>query len=359
MTRKTGGMSDAERVEALMNREKPDRVPIYPFPLGFCAMYTNGSISDTYCNPEVSLAAQRKTCQDFGWVFMPLIGYAAVGPWEFGGEIKWPAGDFAQAPTVSRHPVKTPEEAMELASPNVKDAGIVPIQMAFNKLSSQERLDSEPFNVSFYGGGAFSLAANISGVDKFSKWLLKRPDVAHHLLRLAADFEIELAQYWKDTFGTEHVLPFDWEPVSANQIISPKQFEQFALPYLRETHEKMLAMGYRTLFTHICGEQERNLPYWAQIPMGDPGFVHFGSEVDLETAAQYFPYDIILGNLDSSILQIGTPEEIYEATRKVVETGKRLPNGYVFSCSCELPPRAPIENVLAMNRAVEDFGWYE
>jgi len=359
MTKRTGTMTDRQRVEALLNRERPDRVPIYPFPFGFCALYAKGSIADTYNNPELSLAAQRRTCQDFGWVFMPLIAYAAVGAWELGGEIRWPSGEFAQAPTVVRHPVETPVDALRLNVPDIKNAGIVPIQMAFSKLASEERLDNEPFNVSCYGGGAFSLAANIPGVEKFSRWLLKKPEVAHHLLRLATDFEIELAQYWKDTFGTAGVLPFDWEPVSANHIISPKQFEKFALPYLRESHERMLAMGYKTLFTHICGEHESNLPYWAQIPMGDPGFVHFGCEVDLETAAQYFPHDIIMGNLDSSIVQVGTPEEVYEATRKVVEKGKKLPNGYIFSSSCELPPRAPMENVLAMNRAVDEFGWYD
>jgi hypothetical protein len=31
---------------------------------------------------------------------LPWIGYAAIGGCEFGGEMKWPTGEFAQAPTV-------------------------------------------------------------------------------------------------------------------------------------------------------------------------------------------------------------------------------------------------------------------
>ena len=50
-------------------------------------------------------------------------------------------------------------------------------------------------------------------------------------LRMAADFRIALARYWKDTFGTEGVLPKGGEPTASNQMISPKQFESFALPY--------------------------------------------------------------------------------------------------------------------------------
>ena len=359
MAKRRTAMTEKQRVDALLNHQRPDRVPIYTFPFGFCALRAGASIADTYNNPELSLAAQRKACRDFGWIFKPMIGYAAIGGWEFGGDIKWPAGEYSQAPTLDRYPVETPEDAMNLKMPDVKNAGIVPIQMQLSKLASQEQLDNKPFKATCYGGGAFSLASNIPGVDKFSRWLLKKPKAAHRLLRLATDFEIELAQYWKDTFGTDGVLVEDWEPVSANYIISPKQFEKFALPYIKEAHEKILGMGYKTLFMHICGEHNDNLPYWAQIPMGDPGLVHFGCEVDPERAAKYFPNDVIVGNMDTSIIQVGTPDQVYEATRKVVEDGKKLPNGYIFACSCEFPPRAPIENVLAMNKAVDDFDWYD
>ena len=142
-------------------------------------------------------------------------------------------------------------------------------------------------------------------------------------------------------------------------MISPKQFETFVLPYAREINEKVLSLGYRHIFCHICGEQNLNLPLWAKIPFGDPGLVSFGHEVALEKAAAYFPNDIIIGNLEPAIVQNGTPEEVYEATRKVVETGKNLPGGFIFAPGCELPPKAPIENVKMMTRAVEDFGWYD
>ena len=76
------------------------------------------------------------------------------------------------------------------------------------------------------------------------------------------------------------------------------------------------------------------------------------------TAAEYFPNDIIFGNLNPAIIQSGTPEEVYQASKEVVERGKALANGFIFAPGCELPPRAPVENLRAMTRAVEDFGWY-
>ena len=110
---------------------------------------------------------------------------------------------------------------------------------------------------------------------------------------------------------------------------------------------------------HICGEHNENLPYWAQIPMGDPGIVSFGHEVDLEKAAEYFPNDIIYGNLEPAIIQSGTPEQVYEAAKVVIEKGKKAPGGFILAPGCEMPPRAAPENVMAMTRAVNDFGWYD
>jgi len=351
-------MTNRERVEALLRRERPDRIPIYPFGMGFAAVHCGVSMADIYTNPEASLAAQRKAAQEFDWVFVPDIAYAAFGGWEFGGEIQLPDGEFSQAPTVKRHPVSSPEEVTDLKVPRVETAGIIPIQREFLELSSKEELDNKPWNIVFQLEGTFTCASNIPGADLFSRWIVKEPKTVHRLMELASEFGIATARYWKEAFGTQGVLPWGGDPVASNQIISPKVFEEFNLPYRKRVHEEVLSMGYRTIFMHICGEQNLNLPHWSRIPMGDPGIVSFGHEVDLERAAEYFPEDIIVGNLDTAIIQTGTPEEVYEASREVIEKGKGLPGGFMFGPGCELPPMSPVENVMAMTRAVNDFGWY-
>jgi len=218
-------MTDRQRVESLLNRRNPDRVPIWPFAAGgFSAVYAKCSIADAYQKAEVALAMQRKAAQDFGWVCSPMSGYAAFGGWEFGGEIKWPSGEFAQAPSVLRYPVETPEDVMNLKVPDVKNSGLVPLMMKFYKMAAKERLDNEPFNVMSFAAGTFTIACNVAGPEKLTKWLIKKPDVAHRVLQLTSDYLVELAQYWKDTFGIEGVLPFGAEPTSANTLISPKHF---------------------------------------------------------------------------------------------------------------------------------------
>lgn len=354
-------MTDRERIEAMLRREKPDRIPIWPFAThGFAVVNAGFTIAEGYNKPEKALEAQRGCCDQYGWVFAPMIGYAAYGGWEFGGEIKWPSGEYDQAPSVARQPVETEEDVAKLKKPDVETAGIIPITIEFNKLSAQERLDNEPFNVLSRGAAsAFTIAGNIVGAEKFCRWVMKSPNVVHQLMRLATDFNIETCQYWKDTFGIDGVLPFGSEPISSNQLISPKHFEEFAFPYLKEVNEKALEMGYKHLYVHVCGEQNANLPFWSKIPMGDPGILSFGHEVELETAVKFFPNDIIVGNIDPTIIAFGTPEQVYEAAKTVIEKGKKCSGGFALSPGCQMPPKAPPLNTYIMTKAVNDFGWYD
>jgi uroporphyrinogen decarboxylase len=359
MAKRIEVMTDRQRVEVLLQRRKPDRVPILPFaPNGFAVLYNNLSINDAYTNPEGCYSSLRKACQDFGWVFFPAMGYASMGAWEFGGEVRMPTGEYDQAPMVTRYPVENEEDVYNLKWPG-PDSGFFPIAGRFTELARQESLDYAPFNAIISAGGAFNFACNVVGEEKFLRWLIKKPDLARDLIKQLADWELAGLRVQREMMGTEGVMGILAGATMSNQMISPRQFKEFAFPYIKEGQERLRSLGYKTTLVHICGEQNLNLPFWSQVPFGDPGIISIGHEIELGKAAEYFPDDIIFGNLEPVILQSGTPDEVYEATRKVVEEGKKLPNGYIFSTGCDLPPRTPVENIRMMTRAVEDFGWYE
>jgi uroporphyrinogen decarboxylase len=358
MPKRTNIMTEKQRIEALLHHQKPDRVPIWPFAYnGFAVIYNNLPIADAYTNPEACYHAMRKTCQDFGWVFFPAMMYASMGAWEFGGEVRMPSGDYDQAPMVTRYPIEKDEDVYNLKWPG-PGSGFFPIASRYSELARQEKFDNAPFNITIAAGVAFSLACNIAGTERFLKWLIKKPELAHYLIRKISDWELAGLPKQHEMLGIDGVLGMCGSATTSNQLISPKQFAEFALPSIKEGQEKMRALGYKTTYTHICGEQNLNLPYWAQVPFGAPGIISVGHEIKLETAAKYFPNDIILGNLEPAIVQTGTPEEVYEATRRVVEEGKKILGGYIFSTGCDLPPRSPIENIRMMTKAVNDFGWY-
>jgi uroporphyrinogen decarboxylase len=347
-------MTPAERLEALLNGLTVDRISFFSFILGFCARNVGYPVSAIYADPEKSYQAQAWTQEQYGYDSDPFYGYASYGGWEFGGEIKLPAGEYEQAPSHGRFAVENESDVEKLQLPDVKLAGLLPRAMQFSRIQVEHGVSP-----SVVVGGPFTIAGNICSVDKLCRWLIKRPELALRLLRLATDHLLDVVRYWVDTFGKDQVVVQIWEPLASNQIISPKQFEKFILPHQVELHEKILAMGIRYLLCHICGEQNLNLPFWEQVPMGDPGVVSVGKEIDISNAIERFGEScIIAGNIEPAILQTGSPREIYELCRQAIEKGRRAPRGYALMQGCELPVNTPPFNLYTMRKAVDDFGWY-
>jgi uroporphyrinogen decarboxylase len=232
---------------------------------------------------------------------------------------------------------------------------MLPMAVQFSKIQEKSNMP-----ITFPCGSPFTNAGNIVEVSDLCRWMIKKPELVHKLLRLVTDHILQVAKYWVDTFGPDRMIARDILPVESNQIISPRQFGGFAFPYLKEVHEKVLAMGVKRFSTHVCGEQNLNLSYLAQIPMGDHGIMSFGREVDLDQAIKYFgDRCVIAGNIDPIILQTGTPQQVYSLAKQCLEKGKHAPRGYILTAGCDVPPLAPPYNVYMIMKAVNEAGRYD
>jgi uroporphyrinogen decarboxylase len=347
-------MTSTERLEAMLEGKKLDRVPFLSFILGFCARNVGYPVSTIYSDPQKSFQAQVWTREQYGYDSEPFYGYASYGGWEFGGEINLPRGEYEQAPAHGRFAVEKEQDLESLRLPDVKKSGMLPLAMEFSRIQNERG-----YFPSMVVGGPFTIAGNICVVDTLCRWLIKKPALVHRLLRMATDHVVEVAQYWIETFGKGRVKVQIWEPMATNQIISPNQFAEFILPYQIELHDKILKMGVKSILCHICGQQNANLPYWARVPMGKSGVISVGKEIDILTAIKYFGDKyVIAGNIEPAILQTGTPEQIYEICRQLIEKGKTAPRGYALMQGCEVPVNTPPYNLYSMRKAINDFGWY-
>jgi uroporphyrinogen decarboxylase len=338
---------------------KPDRVPFIPFIFGFTALNCGWSIKDCYLDARRSFTAMLRTQEQYEYDGGPLYGYAAVGPWEFGGEVKMPTGEFDQAPTILKYAVETEDDVDRLRVPeDIMQAGAVPIMYEFCKLQ-----DSLGMPVTVQMGSAFTMAANTVEPSRFLRWMVKKPDVAHQLLRVVTDFLVQLGRKWVELFPGRMITAFDGGPTESNDLISKKQFEEFALPYYREIHEKSLAAGITHFFTHACGEQNLNLPLYREIefgqPGGPPGMLSVGHEVDLTRAIEVMgDKAVILGNVEPAQILCGEPEVVWELTKEAVLKGRDAPVGYVLMSGCDVPPNAPPYNMFTMLKAARYYGQY-
>jgi len=344
-------MTRDERMIALLNRQPLDRVPVWGMMAGFAALNVGYTIADAYGRRGIE--AVQWTAEQYGFQDVPIAG--SLGVYEFGGEMSRPSGEFDQAPIVTRYPAATEEQAWKLDVPDVRRAGLLPKCMETSKAMQRQ---GAAYMVLMLVG-SWDMASYICSLENMCRWAVKKPELVHKVLRVSTDFLLQVARYWADAIGPDRLIIFSPHAQTSNHVVSPRMFQEFCLPYIKETHQRVLEMGYKHILCHICGEHNLNLPFWAQIPMGEPGIVHFGHEVDLDVASKHFPSHILMGNVNTAVIQTGTPQQVYEMARACIEKGTRHPSGYMLAPGCEMPPRAPPYNVWTMMKAISDFGWYE
>ncbi|MFW2369113.1 MAG: uroporphyrinogen decarboxylase family protein [Desulforhopalus sp.] len=307
-----------------------------------------------YNDPEKAFDAQIKTISMYGSDGIPRIavGGASDVTWAFGGAVKWPAGEYDMAPVASRYPVNSEKEALAVELPaDIASSGPMPLYLSMAKLQHQNNLPVFPFITSPIEG-----ARSICGVELLLRWMVKKPELAHQMLRIATDYSVAVIKHFAGMFPPEEQIIYLAAPTASNQLISPKLFETFVLPYQHELHTETLAAGIKHIYCHICGEQNKNLPMWQHIPMGDPGVVSFGHEVDLLDAIAYFGNKcIIAGNIEPALIHLGPAREVYRLSCEALEKGQNGSRGFILMPGCGIPPNTPPYNLFMLKKALADL----
>ncbi len=346
-------MTSGERWDALVRGDRLDRVPVLQFMLGHTAVVNGKPIAKVYDDAAVSLACQRNAMALYGHDGLVLHGWANAGGAEFGGDIEFPYRKYTGAPMMKKNPVQSEDDAWALAVPkDILAAGTMPVALEFSRLQYEMGMP-----VTVQVGSPLTWAGSVCGEERLMVWLIKKPDLVHHVLRVITDFILQKAEHWVKEFGAERIMAFDL-CIETNKLYSPKQFEAFGFPYIKEVHDRLTALGAAILLSHICGEQNKNLPLWSRLSYGRRGMISIGKEIALGAASAAFPECVIMGNVDPVTVQEGTPEEVRALCKSSIEEGKDHPGGYALMTGCEVPPQAPPVNVGQMVPACRDFGHY-
>ena len=345
----------SDRLKALFRYERPDRVPIGSMGVGFNARNAGYSVQSVFEDPGKCFDAMTWTAGMYQWDFLPQSPYHTVwGAIDFGGGVRMPKGEYESALIILSHPVQSEKDLENLRMPDPRTAGRIGTAMRFAEKQAENGLP-----VFFSSRSPFTLAANICGLETFCRWMFKNPEACKRLMEMALDHIFNVLAVWVERFGAENLFVWMSNPNESNQVISPKHMSRFALPFHLEYHGRLREMGITKFGFHICGEQNGNLPFFSEADCWPhPAVLSFGHEVDIETAAKTFPRDIIFGNLEPSLLQLETPDQIYERCRRIVAAGKKAPGGFILGPGCGIPATAPPVNVHAMTRAAHDIGRY-
>lgn len=140
---------------------------------------------------------------------------------------------------------------------------------------------------------------------------------------------------------------------SAGSLISPRHFEQFALPFLTSIVDALDRAEMRVML-HLDCDWGKNLPYFSEFPDGT--IIHTDGSTNLaEIGRLYKDRFILMGDVPALLLARGSVKEVERYCRELIETVGTYSN-LIMSSGCDVPMDAKMENVQAM---IEVAGGFE
>jgi uroporphyrinogen-III decarboxylase len=135
-------------------------------------------------------------------------------------------------------------------------------------------------------------------------------------------------------------------------------FRELWLPYYREVNNWVHKNTRWKTFKHSCGAVEKFIPSLMEAGFDILNPVQCSAAgMDAETLKQKYGRDLVFwgGGVDTQqVLPFGTPDEVREQVLGRCEAFYR-DGGFVFNTVHNIQARTPVENIVAMIRAVESF----
>ncbi|MFC1921599.1 uroporphyrinogen decarboxylase family protein [Chloroflexota bacterium] len=414
---KTAGQLYAEREKRVMDAihlSIPDRVPVQVSPSYFPAKYAGISFEAAYYDYNAWLEAYKKMLHDFQPDVVQTTGFFPGTVWELlePRTTKWPghgvpsdhshqsvemelmmedeydavlgdATDFMLRTYIPRAfgalesfkmlpPMSTvgrgfnfnavPILAQALAEPEVAEA-IEKLQKAGRELKKwQPQMmafgdEVEKLGFPLYNragaGAAFDLVSDfLRGMRGAMLDMYRYPDKLHEMCERAVPGMISGALTVAKATGNPRI--FMALHRGADGFMNIKQFEEFYWPYLKKVIVALIEEDL-TPCIFFEGNYDSRIEYLFEIPKGK-ALAHFDS-TDIFRAREILGNHLCFrGNVPASLLQTGTPDEVKDYCKKLIDVvGKD--GGLMVSARSSLDEVKP-ENLHAMIDFTKEYGVY-
>lgn len=189
--------------------------------------------------------------------------------------------------------------------------------------------------------GPISTSASIVDPMTFLKELRKDKENAHKCINYVTDFLIAYAALLVDN-GFPVITIAD--PTATGEILGPKMFGDYAVPYLNKLSDAIHAMGAKVI-VHICGKLDAVKKY---IPAIHSDAISTDAMVNLALLQKEYPMITSMGNLSTFLLQFRDEQAVQRQTERLLHE-----NINIISPACGLSTLTPIKNIVSMTNTVK------
>lgn len=334
-------MTEKERLLKVLAGEKADRPPVI-CPGGMMTMASREVMIKTNCLwPEVHRDPERMAelsiamhdaagLENLGIPFCMTVEAEALG-----GEVE--DGDEVTEPCIIVYPLKTVAEWRGLKELNPLEDGRLPVIIKCTGILHRKRPD-----IPVIGNlvGPLSLATSLIDAITLFKSLRKEPSEVHGMLNFLTENSIRYGEAL--IAGGADIIAIA-DPSATGEILGPRMFRDFALPYLNKIISRMHELK-RPVIAHICGDVRS-----IYVPLKDlaADCISLDSAVDMREAKAALPGKRLMGNISTRLLQNGRTDHIRTASRNLIIAGIDI-----LAPACGISAKTPVRNIKAMTGAI-------
>ncbi len=330
-------MTPKETVLTAFEGGKPERVPVTLFGGGMWSIKNWGSTFE-----ELATDAERMTQMlvEMSERLQCDIVYAGSGYNNFhaaalGGRIKFRE---IGAPDLEEPLVSSEEDLKKLNIEDVdKDETIKTVKEALRRTKAQI---GDKYVVTMTAWGPFTLAARFVGEEDMMKATFKKPAFVERVIDFATELLIHLYTDIVED-GTLEVISLA-DPTASGDLISKRQFKQFAVPALKRFTDWARSKGVHTLL-HICGNTTDRLELF---PDTGASCISLDHKTDIAKAKETLHGKMCFaGNVDPvAVMLQGSVDEVEKTCKEIIEKAG-TDGGFVLMPGCDIPPDVPYENI--------------
>lgn len=199
----------------------------------------------------------------------------------------------------------------------------------------------------------FEMYWRLRGMEQTLVDMASNPGLADTMLGRCADFAVRLSEQACARF------PLDWlwtgDDVAGQQalLLSPDLWRALIKPHLKRVVDVGGRMGLPIAY-HSCGAVRDIIPDLIEMGIDVLNPVQCNCPgMELAELKREFGRELVfMGGVDTQhLLPAATPEEVYAATARIIETMCADGGGYILAASHTVPPETPDDNIFAMYRA--------
>jgi len=185
--------------------------------------------------------------------------------------------------------------------------------------------------------GPVSTASSLMEPVTYYKELRRKPEVAKEFMDFVTENLIEFGKAQLKS-GADVLAISD--PSGTGEILGPKMFKEFAIPYLNKIIEETKDLAETGTIIHICG---RLKSVFEEINSLKSDAISFDSITDVGQVVENVSRKAIMGNVSTFTLENGTPKSIERMSRACIKYGVDI-----LSPACGIGVRTKLENIQAM-----------